>query len=129
MAGILYLAGWSLPFLECLNLENIGIDADACAYLGLGRWPELQDLHVVGNNIGTKGVSYLVQGDWPLLTTLNLSSQGLDEEAYTLMGIAPSGWFAADFKLEDRGGAITYTYKSSLREKLQVQLTCPMVDE
>ncbi|KAL3151024.1 hypothetical protein ABBQ38_012895 [Trebouxia sp. C0009 RCD-2024] len=124
IAGIQRLLSWSLPSLEWLLLENAGIDATASCYLAQGQWPGLRHLHLFGNNIGTTGVSYLVQGDWPFLTTLHLSSHGLDEEAHTLLGIAPSRWFAVG-KLEDRGGAVSYTCMSNLRQfvQLRVQLT------
>ena len=87
IAGIQHLVCCSWPVLKYLTLEHTCIDGPAVHCLAQGQWPALRWLSLDGNNIGVTSISYLLQGNWPLLRKLVLCEQGLDEEAYTLLGI------------------------------------------
>ena len=90
VAGMQHVVSCSWPQLCHLCLQDVGMNAPDVHCLTQGQWPVLQYLCLDGNNIDATGISYLVQGSWPLLCRLNLSiaSQGLDEEAYSKLGIS-----------------------------------------
>ena len=82
--------------LHTLSLCHTGIDGPAVQYLAQGQCPQLWALHLEGNDIGLTGVSHLVQGSWPVLDILTLSSQGLDEEAYGVLGALEACRYTVD---------------------------------
>lgn len=88
---IQHLVSCSWPLLTRLALEHAGIEGPDLKCLVNSQWPALQDLSLDGNIIDARGVSYLVQGKWPCLNLLVLSDQGLDAEAYLLLGIPTKG--------------------------------------
>ena len=83
-----HLESYSWPSLKFLTLDHTCIDGAAIQYLAQGPWPALRWLSLDGNDIDCSGIYHLVQASWPLLCKLVLSDEGLDEEAYSFLGIS-----------------------------------------
>ena len=88
VASMHHLVSCSWPFLKSLTPEHTSISAHALLCLARGQWPSLRFLNLKRNCIDAIGISNLLQGRWPVLHLLELSVQGLDEKAYSLLGIS-----------------------------------------
>lgn len=86
-SGMQHLVSCSWPSLEGLELDDACVDAPALHCLAQGQWPELTHLSLKRNRIDATGMSYLLKGCWPRLYCPSLSVQGLDDKAYSLLGM------------------------------------------